>query len=100
LLFYDKCSIEATPANSLGVSKAYHNHPSKIAVMKDQFDHNHKKTISGANCAIGNLTQEGRTCTAYIFLHRLLGLIMRTMQCMKNRTMLILRKHGADSSDE
>jgi hypothetical protein len=53
----DKCSIEATPDNSLGVSKAYHNHQSKISVMMDLFDRNHKKTMQSANCAIVNLTQ-------------------------------------------
>lgn len=76
--------------------------------MNDQLDHSHKKTST--NHAIVNLTQEGyefRTSTAYIFLHRWLGLIMAigqvmatTIHCVKKCTMLLLRTHGADSSHE
>jgi hypothetical protein len=106
----DKCSTGATQVNSLGVSKAYHNHPSKILIMNDQFDHSHKKTIARTNHAILNLTQEGyefRTFTAYIFLHPWLGLIMAigqvmatTIHCMKNCKMLLLRTQEVDSIDE
>ena len=70
MLIFDKCSIEVTPDNSLGVSKAYHNHASKIWIMKDQFDHKYKKTIQSANCAIVNLSQKGykrsNLCSLYI----------------------------------